>query len=111
MLKDNKITVKNARVIQEIAGGCLTTSVEVDALDVFKNIGRAAGLYFDVSVRDTRIVIEENDGVESVVKQEDVAYHGSPCWMTREVITKDPERIAAIKQFKNLLDTIFADWE
>lgn len=107
MLKDNKITVKNARVIQEIAGGRLTTSVEVDALEVFKNIGRAAGVYFDVSDRDTRIVIKESDGVESVVKQEDVAHHGSPCWMTREVITTDPERIAAIKQFKNLLDTIF----
>lgn len=105
-MKNSKIAVRNARVIQEIINGQSKTSIEVDALEVFKNIGRAAGVYFDVDDRDTRIVIKENEGMESVVKQEDVAYHGSPCWKTREIITTDPERIAAIKQFKNLLSYI-----
>lgn len=75
----------------------------VDALAALKAIGQAYGIY-DASYdrRDCRIVLDKAADPPALVRQEDISYHGSPCWKTVKTMTSDPDRIRLFQEFNRL---------
>lgn len=87
-----------------MAGGGI--SVTVDAMETLKKIGELYGLYSSYKdMRDTRIMYEE-EPVPALVVQENISYHGSPCWDTVRTLTTDPDRIKWYRAFGGILDYI-----
>lgn len=81
-------------------------SVTVDAMETLKKIGELYGLYSPCEeMRDRRVMYEETP-TPALVIQEDISYHGSPCWETKSTLTTDPDRIKQYCAFGDLLDYI-----
>lgn len=81
-------------------------SVTVDALETLKKIGIEYGLYSHrEDDRGYRVMYEEKPNPALVI-QENISYHGSPCWDTISTLTTDPERISQYRAFKNLVVSI-----
>lgn len=96
-----------------LASGTLSVSlhggemrVTVEALETLKKIGELYGLHsWCEDARDRRVVYEDKP-VPALVIQEDISYHGSPCWDTVGTLTTDPDRIKQYRAFSELLKYI-----
>ena len=87
-----KITVKGELVLDPM--DIQNAHVIADAANVVSlalaahNLGPATW-----NLRDERIRIENG----KLVEQEDISYHGSPCWQTKRIISEDAAYIKAYK--------------
>lgn len=99
-----KIALKNATVTQHIFGGQVSTSVSADAFEVLKEIGLITGLYSAAEdASDCRVMVIDHDGHRTLVVEEDISYHGSPCWVQKRVLETDPERIEEYLTFEKAM--------
>lgn len=81
-------------------------SVTVDAMETLKKIGELYGLYSPCEEMRDRRVMYEDKPVPALVIQEDISYHGSPCWETTSTLTTDPARIKQYRAFEEMLNYI-----
>lgn len=81
-------------------------SVTVDAMETLKKIGTLYGLYSPCEEMRDRRVMYEDKPVPALVVQEDISYHGSPCWETVSTLTTDPALIRQYRAFDEMLGYI-----
>ena len=84
-------------------------SVEVvlNAENVLKNIGAVYGLYsYAEDNYNSRVALSGVPELSALEVQENIAYHGSPCWDTINILTTDKEQIDAYMQFREILKYI-----
>ena len=85
-----------------------TIEVKANTLDTLKEIGHSLGITYRVN-RDERIhiVYDKSNKPIKLVLEEDISYHGSPCWDTKRVLTEDPVQIEAYLNFKKLIELAY----
>lgn len=103
-MKRTEITLTSGQLSMNLNGGGM--SVTVDALETLKKIGVQYGLYSHREDDSGYRVAFEDKPVPALVIQENISYHGSPCWDTVGTLTTDPERISQYRAFKSLVSSI-----
>lgn len=78
----------------------------VDALEALKCIGMTYGLYDHAEdLSNVRVMLEKGEHPTLVV-QEDISHHGSPCWETVRTITDDPGQIQRYLSFRETVKMV-----
>ena len=97
--------LKCATVTQKFARDqILSTRVTVDPVDALFEVGMALGLaYPQDRCRDMRVVVNSMTGTPVLELQEDISRHGSPCWVSKEILTTDPQKILEYEKFQEVL--------
>lgn len=87
-----------------ISTGSVYTTV--DALEALKCIGMTYGLYDHAEdLSNVRVMLEKGEHPTLVV-QEDISHHGSPCWETVRTITDDPGQIQRYLSFRETVKMV-----